>query len=76
MTKEQKEYVLQIADEIRRTDAGSHFKVFASMTIVRIQDTKNNANYRMTVICKTDTEVSIRIKMLNLFRVMIKEKSR
>jgi len=76
MTEKQREYVFAVGEEINRHPEGKKMKVYASETIVRIQDTKNNANYRMVAICKSDTEKMIRAKMLNLFRVMIKEKSK
>lgn len=76
MTEKQKEYVFAVGEEIKQHPEGKKMKVYASETIVRIQDTKNNANYRMVAICKNDTEELIRAKMMNLFRVMIKEKTK
>ena len=72
MTEQQKKYVFQIADEIQQDKNGKNIKVFTSATIVRIQDTKNNANYRLVVICKDDTKKTIRTKMFSLFTEMTK----
>ena len=76
MTSEQKEYVFQIADEIRRTEAGSRYKVFASMTIIRIQDTWDESNYRMLCVCENDTKLTLRRKMMGLVMEMTEEKKK
>ena len=70
MTELQKKYVREIEEEIRQQPGGKDIAVYISKTIVRIQDTKKNKDYRLYSPCKGDGKKVIRMKLITLFREM------
>ena len=65
MTKEQRKFVFQIADEIKWI-RGERFEVRASFSIVRIEDARNRKNYRLMTPLDGDDYNKIRQDMMKL----------
>ena len=65
MTEEQRKYVFEVADEIKRYH-GKHYEVFASKSIVRIEDSRDRKNYRMMTVLDGSSKQRIRDDMINL----------
>ena len=73
MTEQQRQYAYSVGEEILQQPEGRNIKIYTSIELIRIQDTEHNENYRMLVVCKSDTEKTIRSKMLKLYEEMRKQ---
>ena len=75
MTKEQREFVFQIGDEIKEMRRG-RFKIYASATIVRVQDTWDNKNYRAFVVLEKHTKHTLRRDIMKYILDMEEEEKK
>lgn len=73
MTKEQRDFVFEVEKEIRQEKEGTNFRVYASISIVRIQYLLEDKHFRMMVIKDNDTKSEIRRIMLKLFKELLKD---
>jgi len=76
MTEEQKKWIYEIEKEIQGFSGGSNIKVYASISIVRVQHTKNNECYRLLSVHEKDSRELIRRRMISAFDEIWEERKR
>ena len=76
MTEEQKKAAFEAGEEIRAMPGGKHYRIFASNMIIRIQDEKDNTNYRLYSPPDSVSPGLVRAKILDIFAVMKKAERR
>ena len=72
MTEIQRKYCYEIGEDIRQQKS-EDYQVYVSHSIVRIQNLKNNANYKLYTPGSKDGKKTIRTKMMMLLSEMMEE---
>lgn len=73
MKTEQRQWVEEIWQQVRNQPGAEHCQMHSLFSIVRIQSTRDNENYRMFTVAPSDDKDKIRLMMTNSIKLIMEE---